>query len=99
MANSPRALATIGCADLVAAGGEVGDWALIRMPPPSGAAPAQDILPGRYGHRYLSGYKSNNQKFRVLTADPHSLPGPHRPFGSPKTGFRPTGRGRACRSE
>jgi len=45
MANSPRAVATIGCADLVAAGGEVGDWTLIsHAANRAGATPAQDIL-------------------------------------------------------
>src|SRR5712691_9050264 len=46
------------------------------------AAPAQGILPGRYLHRYLPGYKLGNWKFRVLSDDLHSSAGLHRLFGS-----------------
>src|SRR5258705_9566680 len=46
MANSPRAVATIGCADLVAAGDEVGDWTLIRMPHRAGPRRLRIFYPG-----------------------------------------------------
>src|SRR5882672_7096929 len=82
MANSPRAVATIGCADLVAAGDEVGDWTLIRMPHRAGPRRLRIFYPGDIDIDICPGInrtiRNSELKFRVLTDDPHSSTGVHR---------------------